>query len=249
MDEEPWVCQCRRCHGVHNGADAAQYVWEYALGSCGVPVVVGVNACENGFVTCAFVYWHDEPEVPHPIVKGGEFIVSCRPGSGTVPTEGDIARWMSWVAAEQAPRDWLIVDGLKARSVRAVVDALRARSPMPDEQDIAGDWDDALLDPQFREDVRARWTETKRRNQEFHPCSGTVAPVVVARRVYGRSMRTTIVIDDDLLAAAQRVSGAPTKRAIVEYALRELVSRRERRKILDLKGRVQWEGGLARSRS
>jgi hypothetical protein len=45
------------------------------------------------------------------------------------------------------------------------------------------------------------------------------------------------------------VSGAPTKRAIVEYALRELVSRRERRKILDLKGRVQWEGGLARSRS
>jgi Arc/MetJ family transcription regulator len=59
-------------------------------------------------------------------------------------------------------------------------------------------------------------------------------------------MRTTIVIDDELLARAQLLSGAPTKRATVEYALRELVGRSERRKVLELRGRVEWEGDLLR---
>lgn len=61
-------------------------------------------------------------------------------------------------------------------------------------------------------------------------------------------MRTNIEIDDDLLAQAQRVAGTKTKRATVDYALRELVRRKQRRSSLELKGAVRWEGDLATSR-
>jgi Arc/MetJ family transcription regulator len=66
--------------------------------------------------------------------------------------------------------------------------------------------------------------------------------------VYADLVRTNIVIDDELLAEAQRLCGAPTKRATVEFALQELVRRRERRKVLDLRGRIEWEGDLGKSR-
>src|SRR5659263_401343 len=101
---DSWVCQCRRCRGVLNAADAVQYVWEFSLGSYGVPIVVGVNALADGFVRCASVYWHDEPDEPQAIEGTGEFIVSCRPGAGTAPTEGDIARWARWAAGAHPAR-------------------------------------------------------------------------------------------------------------------------------------------------
>jgi Arc/MetJ family transcription regulator len=66
--------------------------------------------------------------------------------------------------------------------------------------------------------------------------------------VYARRVRANIVIDDELLADAQRLCGASTKRATVELALQELVRRRDRRKVLDLQGRVEWVGDLGKSR-
>ncbi|CAN5149200.1 hypothetical protein BH20ACT8_BH20ACT8_01500 [soil metagenome] len=57
-----------------------------------------------------------------------------------------------------------------------------------------------------------------------------------------------IEIDDDLLDAARRVAGTDTKRATVEYALRELTRRHERRKLLGLRGTVEWQGDLDESR-
>src|SRR5205807_10292629 len=102
-------------------------------GSCGVPIVVGVNVEREGFVRCALPYWHGEPEQPYPICDL-EFIVSCRPGAGTVPSEGDIARWMQWTCGTPSPSDWLITDDTRFRSVRSTVDALRTRVAMPDEQ-------------------------------------------------------------------------------------------------------------------
>jgi len=62
-------------------------------------------------------------------------------------------------------------------------------------------------------------------------------------------MRTNIDIDDQLLARAQELARTPTKKATVEYALRELVRRRERSKVLELRGTVDWEGDLDVSRS
>jgi hypothetical protein len=163
--EGKWVCQCRRCHGVHSAADAVQYVWEFTLGSCGVPIVVGVNVGDDGVVRCASPYWHGEPDQPHPVVESGEFIVSCRPGDGTVPTEGDVARWAQWEKGSQPARDWLIVDETRFRSVRMTVDALRTRVELPAEQTIAGDWDGSSLDPEFRVQVHRDWPETVHRNR------------------------------------------------------------------------------------
>jgi Arc/MetJ family transcription regulator len=61
-------------------------------------------------------------------------------------------------------------------------------------------------------------------------------------------MRTNIEIDDGVLREAQRLIGTRTKRETVDVALRELVARHRRIGILDLRGRVHWEGDLAESR-
>ena len=61
-------------------------------------------------------------------------------------------------------------------------------------------------------------------------------------------MRTNIEIDDDILREAQRLVGSRTKRETVDFALRELVARHHRIGVLDLRGRVRWEGDLAQSR-
>jgi Arc/MetJ family transcription regulator len=61
-------------------------------------------------------------------------------------------------------------------------------------------------------------------------------------------MRTNIEIDDELMDEAQRLTGISTKREAVDFALRELVSRHRRLGLLELRGRVHWEGDLATSR-
>jgi Arc/MetJ family transcription regulator len=61
-------------------------------------------------------------------------------------------------------------------------------------------------------------------------------------------MRTNIEIDDAVLQEAQALTGMRTKRETVDLALRELVARHRRIGILDLRGRVHWEGGLHESR-
>ena len=61
-------------------------------------------------------------------------------------------------------------------------------------------------------------------------------------------MRTNIDIDDDLMREAMRVSGAGTKRAVVEQGLRLLIDVRGQRAIRRLRGKVKWVGDLAASR-
>jgi Arc/MetJ family transcription regulator len=61
-------------------------------------------------------------------------------------------------------------------------------------------------------------------------------------------MRTNIEIDDEVLREAQRLMGTRTKRETVDMALRELVARHRRLGILDLRGKVRWEGDLDESR-
>ena len=61
-------------------------------------------------------------------------------------------------------------------------------------------------------------------------------------------MRTNVEIDDDLMRDAQRLAGTDTKRETVDLALRELVARYRRLGLLDLAGKVDWEGDLEQSR-
>lgn len=61
-------------------------------------------------------------------------------------------------------------------------------------------------------------------------------------------MRTNIEIDDRLMRLAMRSSGARTKRAVVEEALRLLIQTRGQTAIRRLRGTVKWEGDLNASR-
>lgn len=61
-------------------------------------------------------------------------------------------------------------------------------------------------------------------------------------------MRTNIEIDDEVMREVQRLTGVRTKREAVDLALRELVARHRRLGILELRGRVHWEGDLKSSR-
>ena len=57
--------------------------------------------------------------------------------------------------------------------------------------------------------------------------------------------RTNLVLDDDLLEEATRLSGERTYSKTVERALREMVRRVKARQILDLAGSGLWQGDLA----
>jgi Arc/MetJ family transcription regulator len=61
-------------------------------------------------------------------------------------------------------------------------------------------------------------------------------------------MRTNIEIDDELMKKALALSGLRTKKAVVEEALKLLIRLRDQRKILELAGKVKWEGDLDQMR-
>jgi Arc/MetJ family transcription regulator len=61
-------------------------------------------------------------------------------------------------------------------------------------------------------------------------------------------MRTNIEIDDKLMEQAMQSSGAATKKAAVEAALQLLVKTHAQIGIRRLRGKIQWEGDLERSR-
>ncbi|MBL0901489.1 MAG: type II toxin-antitoxin system VapB family antitoxin [Reyranella sp.] len=60
-------------------------------------------------------------------------------------------------------------------------------------------------------------------------------------------MRTTIDIDDDLMAEARKASGLATRKQTVEQALRLMVKLR-RQRVAAAFGRYPWRGDLTRSR-
>ena len=58
-------------------------------------------------------------------------------------------------------------------------------------------------------------------------------------------MRTNIVIDEELMKAAQEATGLKTKKAVVEEGLRRLVKCKQQVKAINaLKGAADWQGDL-----
>ena len=57
-------------------------------------------------------------------------------------------------------------------------------------------------------------------------------------------MRTNIVIEDELIKKCIEYTGLKTKKEVVNFALLELIQRKERKEILRLKGKLHWEGDL-----
>lgn len=62
-------------------------------------------------------------------------------------------------------------------------------------------------------------------------------------------MRTNIVIDDDLMNEALKLSGASTKKEAVELGLRALVRLKRQERIKRYKGKLKWEGDLDQLRA
>lgn len=61
-------------------------------------------------------------------------------------------------------------------------------------------------------------------------------------------LRTNIVLDEKLIKAGLKATGIKTRRELVDYALRELLRHKAQMKLLNLRGRIHWEGDLSTSR-
>lgn len=57
-------------------------------------------------------------------------------------------------------------------------------------------------------------------------------------------MRTNIVLDENLIERAQKLTGIKTKREVVQEALRTLILLREQAEVRQLRGKLRWEGNL-----
>lgn len=57
-------------------------------------------------------------------------------------------------------------------------------------------------------------------------------------------MRTNIVLDDNLIERAQKLTGIKTKREVVQEALRTLILLREQAEVRQFRGKLKWEGNL-----
>jgi Arc/MetJ family transcription regulator len=62
-------------------------------------------------------------------------------------------------------------------------------------------------------------------------------------------MRTNIELDDVLVNQAIKLSKLRTKREVIQEALKSYVASMKKRQLLNLKGRVSWEGNLKEMRS
>lgn len=56
--------------------------------------------------------------------------------------------------------------------------------------------------------------------------------------------RTNIELDEEILREAMELTKMKTKKEVVNFAISELVKKLKRKKILELEGKVQWEGNL-----
>ena len=62
-------------------------------------------------------------------------------------------------------------------------------------------------------------------------------------------MRTNVIIDDNLMDSALKVSGLKTKKDVIEEGLKLLVQTRSQLKIKELRGKLKWTGNLDEMRT
>jgi Arc/MetJ family transcription regulator len=57
-------------------------------------------------------------------------------------------------------------------------------------------------------------------------------------------VRTNIDLDEGLVTRGLQLSGLRTKKELVNLALREFIRKNDQKKILELRGKIQWQGDL-----
>ena len=56
--------------------------------------------------------------------------------------------------------------------------------------------------------------------------------------------RTNVVLDEKLIKDCIKVTGIKTQKALIDHALRELLRHEKQIEILNLKGKINWDGNL-----
>ena len=56
--------------------------------------------------------------------------------------------------------------------------------------------------------------------------------------------RTNVVLDEKLVQDCIKATGIKTQKALIDHALRELLRHENQIRILELKGRINWDGNL-----
>ena len=56
--------------------------------------------------------------------------------------------------------------------------------------------------------------------------------------------RTNIVLDEKLVDNCLKATGIKTRKALIDHALRELLRHEQQTKLLQLKGKIHWDGDL-----
>jgi Arc/MetJ family transcription regulator len=64
-----------------------------------------------------------------------------------------------------------------------------------------------------------------------------------------QQVRTNVVIDDDLMESALKVSGKKTKKEAIEEGLRLLVRMKDQERIKGFRGKLKWTGNLDEMRT
>ena len=65
----------------------------------------------------------------------------------------------------------------------------------------------------------------------------------------GTMKRTNIELDEKLLEEGKKATGIKTSKALVDFALKELIRKYKQKRILDLKGKIDWSGNLDEMRA
>ncbi len=60
--------------------------------------------------------------------------------------------------------------------------------------------------------------------------------------------RTNIELDDRLVEAGLKITKCKSKKDLVNMALKELIAKKSRKELLELEGKVVWEGDLSQLR-
>ncbi len=61
-------------------------------------------------------------------------------------------------------------------------------------------------------------------------------------------MKTNIIIDDQLIADALKVTGLKTEKEVIEMGLKKLIDLKKQEQIKQFKGKLKWEGDLEEMR-
>ncbi len=60
--------------------------------------------------------------------------------------------------------------------------------------------------------------------------------------------RTNVFVDDELFREGLRLTKCKTKKELINKAIKELIEKEKRKKLLKLEGIVKWQGDLAEMR-